>query len=676
MKKKIISMIIILVLLCSTLYVQPLEVDAATTTVLSLDSAINLAYANNRDYSKTNSSIFLKKIKYTEALKSIALKRKTLTTFSWTPLLSFNFPSQPTLAEEYEWQYTPLQLQTEISILQESLNEIKREAKEEISLLYVEAYVLQEKIALLEEQKEEKETTLVKNQAKLALGEAKQSDIDAMQSEVDEITSSLALNMRNFETVKSEISDIIGLDVTTKYSFSNPLVDVEISRDQLPELIEYTLDNSQVYFEAQLNEQLSLISLNLMSSMVQSEYGSDYNIIAQYVNQAKAGQEIDTSMFEAKYITFLNAIDSYWQGSIRIIFVKIPKEWFKGEVDGVRYIEDDPYLLYTECLEYLEMIEETTNTAKEVEDSVNEGFENLVTAKNAYESLLESAEEQEADLVQATQLNQLGELEYSELLTAQTQYEDTMMEVLDSLASYSEQLYSFEKLTCGGITQYLEGELYTGDTISGGSSYIITTESDDAFYYIESEIENSMFVLGVTFPEEFEPEITHYELYVDGTQIGEKVSIDEQIRHLTLDLQSLDEAKLVFYNGDTFVDACVIDTTLAQGPISLVTTVEVEEEESAEVLATYSLETNSVTGITQLSLETTSVLDSSYYAVYDTTGQLLGGQEFIGIKESFVYLNLVKSNFGDLEIYFYDSNQELIGKGVFVETMMQIEQSE
>lgn len=667
-----------MILLCSTFSIPSLEVQAVVDTTLTLNSAINLAYANNRDYSKTNSEIFLKGIKYTEALKSISLKRTTLTTFSWTPLLSFNFPSQPTLAEEYDWQYTPLQLQTEIRILQESLNQIKRDAKEEISLLYVEAYVLQEKITTLEAQKEEKEETLSKNQAKLVLGEASQSDIDSMQQAVDDITSSLALNMRSFETVKSEISDIIGLDISTNYLFSNPLVDVEISRDKLPELIEYTLDNSQVYFEAELDEQLSLISLNLMSSMVQSQYGNDYNIIAQYVNQAKAGQDVDTSMFEAKYITFLNQIDSYWSGSIRIIFIKIPKEWFKGEVDGVRYMEDDPYLLYSECLEYLDVLEEKENTEKEITDSVEEGFENLVTANNAYQSLLESVEEQKEELEQATQLNKLGELEYSELQTAQEQYEDTILEALDSLASYSEQLYSFENLTCGGITKYIEGEEFETDITSGGSSYLTTTDTDDAFYYIESEIENSIFVLGVSLPEEFEPEITDFELYVDGTQIGDRTSIDEQIRHLTLDLQKVDEVKLVFYNGDSFVDACVIDSTLAQGPITLVEAIvaEAEEEEEAPVLATYSLETNDVTGITQLSIDITTELDSKYYAVYDTAGQLLGGQEYIAVTESFTYLNLLKSDFSQLEIYFYDENQELLGKGIFVETMMQIEQSE
>lgn len=674
MKKRIVSLITALVVACSVLWVPTYEVQAVSNTTLSLESAINLTYSNNRDYTKTTSEIFLKKIKYTAAIKSIALKRKTLTTFSWTPLLSFNFPSQPTLSEEYEWQYTPLQLQTEISILQESLNQIKLEAKEEISLLYVDAYILQEKIATAELQREEKVETLNKNLAKLVLGEATQSDIDTMQSAIDTLDSELALYKRNFETTKSDITDLIGLDVTTNYVFSNPLVGTTITRDNLQELIDYALDNSQAYYEATLNAELSLISLNLMASMVQSEYGSDYNLISQYINQAKAGQDIDTAMFEANYIQFLSKVDSYWSGSIRILFIKIPKEWFKGEVDGVRYMEDDPYMLYTAVLEYMDLLEEQENTKKEIEDAIEDGYENLVTANNAYQSLLEAVDEQKADLEQAEQLNKLGELEYSELQTIQTQYEDTLLESMDSLASYSEQLYAFDTLTCGGVSKYLSGESLVSDVTSGGSSYIVSSDTDDAFYYIESIIEESMFVLGVSFPDEFEPAITDFELYVDGTQIGERTSIDNQIKHLTLDLQSVTEVKLVFYDGDTFVDACAIDSTLARGEISLVTGIETEEVE--EVLATYSLSTNEVTGITQLTLEKSTGQESAYYSVYNESGQLLGGQEYIEITESFTYLNLVKSDFGQLEIYFYDADQELLNKGTFKETMMQIIKSE
>ena len=97
--------------------------------------------------------------------------------------------------------------------------------------------------------------------------------------------------------------------------------------------------------------------------------------IEPYVRQAKAGEEIDGDSFKASYDAFLKKIEDPWTGAIKILFIRIPKEWFKGSLDGVRYIEDEPYALYSAALEYQDKRAEQASLRHELEASVGEQFE-------------------------------------------------------------------------------------------------------------------------------------------------------------------------------------------------------------------------------------------------------------------------------------------------------------
>ena len=53
----------------------------------------------------------------------------------------------------------------------------------------------------------------------------------------------LVQNKKNFEIQKEKLGDLINLDVSTGYTFSNPYISAEIPRTALEELIQYTLEN-------------------------------------------------------------------------------------------------------------------------------------------------------------------------------------------------------------------------------------------------------------------------------------------------------------------------------------------------------------------------------------------------------------------------------------------------
>ena len=143
-----------------------LEVQAAQST-LTVEQVVSLAWFNSRDYRKNQSKIALSKVKYTQAVKSIQLKRKNMSTFRWSPLLNFKFPEKAALADEFEWVYKPVQIQGEISNLEHMLTDIKYAVKETVSNLYVDCYTAQEKIAFYKQLLEEQKGVLQANTAKL-----------------------------------------------------------------------------------------------------------------------------------------------------------------------------------------------------------------------------------------------------------------------------------------------------------------------------------------------------------------------------------------------------------------------------------------------------------------------------------------------------------------------------
>lgn len=645
---------------------------AADSRPLSLRDVSALALANSKPYQKIQNQIEIQQVKYTAAVKSISMKKKNMATFRWTPLLSFKFPEKPSLVNEYEWQYKPVQITNEITVLTHKLTDTKMAVKEEVSNLYVEAYVCQEKIAFAEKRLAEQTARLKNNQIKLKMGEAKQADIDTMQKSIAKLNTELALQMRTFQTQKSKLSQLAKSDFTTGYHLLNPFVQADIPRSVLQSLTTYTLERDQEFYEIKLNTSLSKASVTLMEDFMENQYGTKMYYIQPFVRQALRGEEVDGAAFKRQYNQMLYMIDKPWEGYIRIIFFKIYREWFKGAKAGSRYVEDDPYMLYTATLEYVDALKEQQNTEINLKNNVASGFETLITTKNAYEKLKESNVELGEELTAGTELNRTGQLPFGELQVLQEEYEAYQIEELEALSAYSQILYSYDRLTCGGISTYLEGKDIFASAAAGGNSYIEAEELEDAYYYIESQIADNIFLFGVSIPDNFEPEITDFELHVDGTRIGEKTNIANVIRHLTLDLLSVELVQVYLYNEAELVDVCEIDSTINMAPLQIVGGYTVIPQEGMQSVATFTYEVDGNAGISELRIKKLEGEDIAYYRLLDSNGQALYQEDLISIADSFHYLSILINDFTQLRIQLYDSKKELLYTGEFYEQTLSI----
>ena len=648
-----------------------MEVRAAQTGTFTLAQAKKLALANSRSYKKVKAQILIKETKYTNAVKSLNLKKKNKETFRWSPLLNFKLPEKLDAVEEFDYLYKPLEYQSEINSLQHELNDTIYEIYEEITNLYISAYTLQETIAFNKERMSQLQETLARNQARLAIGEAKQSDVDAIEKSIKTLTNTIAADSRSLEAKKSDIKDMTKLDITTGYKFTNPYIDSTLSRDHLKEIENHTLENDQSYYESKLTCQLALTALNTNYSILQknSQYSKHLNMIDSYINTVRNGGEIeDEAAFKQAYDKMLTAVDYPWKKlyTIRLLFLKISfnMEFLMGENDGTRYIEDDPNALYTNVLEYQNARSEQESAKKALIKQVDQDFENLVTTKNAYFNLVDEAADKKREVEKAQVLNSLGELEYEELKTTQDEYESVQQDMMDALDLYSQTLTSYDRLTCGAVSKYIKGGSTSMETAVGGDSYLTPQEYEGATYYIKTQIEDSVFELGIHIPDDFSLTITDYELWCDGEQIGERTSVDQVIRHLALSKEGIDKAFIRLYNDDQFVDDCEIDPQEYSGELIITGGYELVEPE-VEELAGYSLRLNEDTGLATLKLTPTPDLGIARYALESETGKRLNGDSLTDIKDSFTYLSILAQDPESVTVLFYDSNDNLLYKGYF-----------
>ena len=673
MKKPIYASLAAVFALCQILTAVPCIPAYAADKTLTVEAARKMALADNDTYTGFQNKLTLAKVQYDQSVKSLRLKEKNQRTFRWSPLLSFHFPEKPDLADEYSYTYKPLEMQSKIDKLEHQLNDCAYGIYEKVELEFIKVYVLQERISFNEDRVKTYETTTAKNRVRLLLGQANKSDIDAMEKKVKTLNNTLASDKRKYESEKEKLSDLVGVDVSLSYQFASPFADADLPRDQLDQLISTTLDQDDSFYQTKVDTANGLLALNINYNLMKNHYGSKMNLIDSFVTQARNGKKLDSAAFKLRYNELLNKVDEPWQGKKKILFIRFPKEWLKGAIDGVRYVEDEPYALYEAAIEYQSLLKEEESAKKELTSTVKDYYENYVSARNTSRSLEDDEKSKKAELKKASLSNMMGKMTYEEYGAVQEEYEDLQMDKLDAQAAYSEILYSLNRLTCGAISSYIRSSSTSLSQASGGQSYVVEDEGDGVYYYIHSLVSGNLFEFGLSVPDDFEPEITDYELWVDSVQIGDRTPADQSIRHLALDIQNVNRAFVRLYNGDTFVDDCDFDAQTYSGKLS-VKSYRVETREGKNV-ASYETDTTA-SGLFRLKIKPQAGEAIEYFNIKTEDGNYLLSDAKIPVSQKFQYLAMAKSSLDSLIISFYDKDQKLLYEGTFNTSDLTIQKKE
>lgn len=636
----------------------PGELTAAQKE-LSLSLAEHLAYADSSEYAALKRKLDLAQIQYTQSVKRIRMKEENQKTFRWSPLLSFKFPESPTLDDESEYNYKPLELQSQIDALRHELGSCIYGIYGKVALSFVSIYQLQETISYNEARLAECRRTLAKNRVRLLLGEATKTDIERMEQKITTMEATVAADKRSFLSAVTKLSDLIGLDVTGGWRFANPFVTVDLSRSELEWLIDYTLEHDNDFYKTRLETANGLLEMNTNYELMSKKYGSGtMSYIDSFINQARRGEKLDSSAFKSAFTAMLEKADAPWNGKLRILFIRIPKLWFKGSTDGQRYVEDEPYVLYENALEYQNLLAEEAQAKKELTDTVTERYETYISTKNSYELLVKRSADKQAELERARVQNLMGELAYEEYESVQEEYEEMQLDTLEAQAAYSEAVFQLDTATLGAVTAYMEGSDTRMNASAGGKSYVVEEDAEGVYYYIHSLVSGNLFELGITVPEDFDVDISDYELWVDGIQVGARTAANGTLRHLSLDIEGTTQVYIRLYDGERFVDDCEIDPSQYTGLLTI-KSYSVKQDEDTQI-GTYRGAADYTLGTYELFFTLNPEETAASYNVRTQAGAYLLGGEKLPVGSGFQYLGLTENSLAELIICFYDESGALL----------------
>ena len=632
----------------SVVTLESMDAKAQVKAVYTLSQARAQAYSNSSKLEQLENKLETKKVQLEQSIKTIKMKQKNMSTFRWSPLLSFKFPTKPDLAEAFEFEFKPMSIQYEIDILNHQITDQKFEIYQQVNSVYLDIVMLETEIDLNQKKLDATNKAIEKNKMKLWVGQATQGDIDAMSSKARSLQSKISSASRNLISRKKRLVNLTGNeDIYTAYTFENPLIEADMKRSEvINDLIQYTLDHDQTYYEAKIAQQSAYVQLT-----------TNYQ-------QALNGEKINAKAFKKTYKEFLEAVDKPWDGSYRIIFFRFPKVWFKGAIDGSRYVEDEPYALYESALEYQDARLEAESIKAEITSQVEDSFDNYVSVKNSYKELIDQVNAAKRQLDKDLFLNRSGVMTYDEYTSSLDNYETLQSEMMEGAKLYSSSLYEFDRLTCGAISKYISEGGLDVNAADGGESVIIEENVEGSHYYIEQIIQNQEFRLRVQLAEELEGEITDFELWCDDTQIGGRTAIDKTLRHLALALKDVKVVKIRFYNDGTFVDDCEIDPSSLSGELEITTGYHIQDQESLEV-GTYSCQLNDTTGFTEVTLSPEAQEGICYYLIRTDDGKYLVTEEPITVATVFKYLSVLEPDLSKVTIEFYDSAKAKLYDGTF-----------
>lgn len=655
---------------------------AYAATRLKLSTAKSLAVANSDKIESLDIQIDAKKAARTSAIRSLRERQRSMSTFRWSPLINFKFPQTPNEAEAFEFQFKPTKLDYSITTLEHKMTDQKLSEYESVSTTYISIINSTAEIAFLNDRIKNLSDALLKSKARETLGVVSAEEVKQQQKKLDGLKKDLAKEKKTLLRAKEKMGKLVGFSVTSGYVFDEEFVSTNMNADTVDSLAAYAIDNDQTVYEARQEKDLCNMALEINYDLMTEKYGGNIKMISGYIEQIQAGSSVNKRAFKKDYDAFLKKIDEPWTGNWKILFFKFPKEWVKKELDGVRYIQDDPYVLYSAALDYLAAVKEYDNACEDLRSMVSDGYDSMMDTRDAYQTAKEDLAAQKVALLEAEAKNAIGLMSAEECKTVMDEYESAKSTLNDTLASYSKALFALDRTTCGAASAYFAEDSLsvTGATGLGTPDKKDTTDDElnkmtaviekGATYSIRSIVSKEEFILYVDVPENFEYNITHYELWADNRQIGNRTAVSDSIRHLKISVEEVDNVFIRLYNGSEFIDDCAIDPESSYGPLNITVGYDAEDIDSRPVIGTYTVEDD--TNIDMIRVRYTfdqnaihreynTALDAVYYNMAAEKSLYLFTNDLVDAESAFTYMSFIRNDLDKLTLRLFVADGTYIG---------------
>ena len=654
-----------LMLICCTVMHLPSPVYGAYSRTVTLSDAVSLAVKNSYDIEKVKNDIVLKKIELKQAIDGIRDIRKKENTIKFSLLFNIEFPSKHALPKEIELVMKVPGIQSDIKGLQRKLENERLKTVSKTETAFYNVLELDETCRSLEKQIIAEKNTFQRLSKDLILGIADKADVESVQKNTEKLEKELNSNLVRFEAAKKKLSQAMGVDVNQGYTFVPGFSELKLKRSQLKQITEYALSKDYNVYQAELDRKLAETEVQTLRGIYNSRWGSAVSIIE---SELAKNSKIDYTTFINKYNKALDNIEKPFTGhfKFRILFItiKIPKDWLRSELSGIRYFEDQKYALFISLMEKDAAVKAEAAAREDLRNSIEDSFNTMQEMWTSYEQTTADLEKTKADYERIKKSNMLGRASFMEVESARKDVLTAEASSFSSLAAYNKMLSSFDLTTCGAVANLKSGvSLDQGEYESGRSFLVDSDSTSKPKWYLTTLVEDYKFSFGVSIPEESGIKATHFEIYAeDGSRIGEKTAIDKEVTHMPLLYQESTNLTIKLYDSDRLAYTCEIDASEYQGDLEPVAVVSEGQPGMGPgtIVGEWKLTADSAfTSSFEMILNKDSEI--RYYTIETADGAIIG-DKLTPAGNRLVHLSVTFASLDKLKVTVYDSKQQLLGE--------------
>ena len=383
----------ILVILCNT---SMLYITECAENMLTLQDIRTLAIENSTGLQNTKIDLVKKQIELRQAKEGIADIIKKESTIRFSLLFNIKFPEKHGMPKEIELLTKIPEIENDIKVLNEKKNSEALKSQTTAEQAYYDVlfaqYQQQKTIDRLEQL--EQSQYVIDKQVKL--GKAKQSDLEYIQDSIDSLQKQSERNILTLYEKQTKLASLLGKENLLYDTVSEELQQTSFQRNQLNDITNYALEHDFELYQKRQSRILAEKETDVVMGIYKNVYSKYISDVESYIKNHK---NIDYEEFIARYQYTLYNIDSPWYGSyvINLIFFKIyiPKEWFKGEYSGTRYMEDEKYQLFITLVERDKAIEEEKQTEKQLKQNIETAYSTLKTMESSIKQMEQNLQQNE-----------------------------------------------------------------------------------------------------------------------------------------------------------------------------------------------------------------------------------------------------------------------------------------
>jgi len=556
----------LIVVLCSTSVFS--EVMAADR-ILTLEEIRTLAIENSTGVQNTKIDLVKKQIELRQAKEGIADTIKKESTIRFSLLFNIKFPEKHGMPKEIELLTKVPEIENDITILNEKKKSEALKSQTAAEQAYYDVLLAQHKEEAIVKQLEQMEQSQYVMDKQVKLAKAKRSDLEYIQDNIISLQKEREQNIISQNEKQLKLAALLGKDDFLGCTVSEQIQQTYFDRQQLQQILNYALENDFELYQKRQNRILAEKETDVVMGIYKNVYSKYMAEVESYI-KSHENTKIDYEQFIARYQNTLDNIDSPWYGSyvINLIFFKIyiPKEWFKGEYSGTRYMEDEKYQLFLTLVERDKAIEEEKQAQKQLEQTIQTAYTTLKTMQSSIQQMEQNLAQNEIRYNKSLEDNKKGIVSFTELESVRQSLFQQQEALYETKIDYAKSLSTFNSQTAGYVNYFLGIAQSNQEEYEMGQSVM-----DTATWHIKNNITDYNFMFSVVVPEEYG--VDSYQLYYEDVAVGEKTPISETLTHLSVTYGDTTILTVNFYKGNQLkytaeIEGLYYDGTLNMKPAS------------------------------------------------------------------------------------------------------------